>query len=468
MNMIINKKNYSFYFVMALFLIAFIVILIQARNIYLWDEAVFLSSAENLGKSNPYYTEIDYRPPLIILLISFGSLFMNLEMAAHIIIALFFAFGVVGIFLLTKEIYNEKAGIIASLLFISAPFIFHWASKIMNDIPAITLSIFLFYFLFKWKNENRILFILLSGLFCGLSILMRFTSFMFIPLVILFFLIFTKKQDYKHFILFLISAFVVVLPYVLWVQLTQGSFIALVLKAQKIAAESIPAVSNPLYYFNATFMILALASLFGLLLFILSKIEQKKITKVEIFLLIWFFSFLVYFSLMAHKEVRYLLPAMAPVFVLSAIGYSKIKKQFIKIIVIIAILLLFFSYLNFNYFSGKNDFKEELMLQRSKALISVAEYINKNMPQDYIIYSHSLYPIIAYYSKKPTKATWPWDETFYDQFPKNMLDSGYYIHIEGVDKEPSKEWLDQNSAFEKIREFPGQVNIIVYEYIKES
>ena len=179
-----NKKR-ACYFILFLCLIAFASSLIQSSNIYLWDEAVFLSSAENVGKQEPYYTEIDYRPPLIIFLINWFS-FFGIETGEYIIVALFFALGVLGIFLLAKEIFNEKTGMIASLLFLTAPYFVHWAPKIMNDVPAFTLSLFLFYFLFRWKNERKNIYIILSGVFCGLAILMRFTSLMFVPLAILF------------------------------------------------------------------------------------------------------------------------------------------------------------------------------------------------------------------------------------------------------------------------------------------
>jgi|GEM_PF-2841590 len=477
-----KKNNQKKYFIIMIVLVvsAFFMTLLQANNIYLWDEAVFLSSAETLGYAHPYYTEIDYRPPLIILLVAFGSLFANIEIAAHIIVAIFFALAVGGIFLLGKETFNEKVGIFASILLILAPYFIHWSPKIMNDVPSFGLSLFLFYFLFKWQHSKNRLFLFLSGIFCGFCILMRFTSLMFVPLGFLF--IFFVKSKFKEKVsysaLFLVFTILTLVPYMLWVQFTQNQFhhpfpfpfITLLFRAQAIAAGSIPAIIDPLFYFKASYILIAPVGLAGLILYIVSIIKNKKIFSSEVFLWIWFISFFIYFSIMAHKEVRYLLPAIPPLLVLASLGYSRIripqmKTSFRKIVVLIfvliIVLLLIFTFYNFNYFSGKMDFGEDIMLERSAALKQVAPFIKENLLQDEVIYADSLYPNIAYYTKRKTIATWPWDQEFYKKFPENMPYNGYYVKIKGIDKEPNEEWLDNSPFFRKIKE---EGIIIIYEY----
>lgn len=143
----------------------------------------------------------------------------------------------------------------------------------------------------------------------------------------------------------------------------------------------------------------------------------------------------------------------------------RFQKIIAIIIVLIFILLLFLTFYNFNYFSGKMDFGEDTMLERSLALKQIAPFINENLPQDQVIYADSLYPNLAYYTKKPTMATWPWDQGFYKEFPENMPYNGYYVNIEGTDKEPSKEWLDNSTYFKKTEE---QGIITIYEYKKPS
>ncbi len=453
-----NKKNKNTltYLILGFAILAFVICFVQIHKIYLWDEAVFLSSAENLNNPTPYYSEIDYRPPLIIILIYLMSLVLNIEIGAQILVSLFFSAAIIGIFLLSKELFNKKVGIISSILLISAPFIFHWAPKIMNDIPALTLSLFLFYFLFKWKNTGNNIFVILGGIFCGLSFLMRFTSLMFIPLSILL-LFFTSnkfKEKIKSIGYFLLSTILICLPYILWIELTQGDFISLIIKAQKIAAESIPTIINPFFYLWAVFMIVALPCIFGLLIYTLKKIINKdKMSKNEIFLLIWFLSFVVYFSLTAHKEVRYLLPAIPPLFILSAYGFSKLEKKYFNIIAIITIFLLIISFNYFGYFSGVDNFEEQKMFIRSYELKNASEYLKEVIAKDSIIYAHTLYPAISYYTKIETHATWPWNEEFYKEFPKNMPRSGYYIDIKDTGKYPNKEWLSNNNHFKIIREF---------------
>jgi len=461
-----KNKDISKYIVSSLAVFAFVICFIQITPVYLWDEAVFLSSAENLDSNTPYYSEIDYRPPLIIVLIYLISLVLNIETGSQILISLFFSAAIIGIFLLAKELFNKKVGVISSILLISAPFILHWTPKIMNDIPALTLSLFLFYFLFKWKNTGKNLFLIFGGIFCGLSFLMRFTSLMFIPLsfIVLILISSSLKKKIKSVSYFLLSTILVCLPYILWVELTQGSFISLILKAQKIAAESIPMVINPVFYLEAAFMIVALPCILGLLIYISNLIINKdKILKSEIFLILWFLSFLIYFSLTPHKEVRYFLPAIPPLFILSAYGYSKLKKQYFKIITIFAILLFVISYLHFGYFSGADNFEEQKMFNRSSELKNASGYLKEIISKNSTIYTHTLYPAIAYYTKIETRATWPWDEDFYKEFPKNMPKAGYYIDIKDTGKEPNKEWIKNNTYFKIIKEF-SYFDLYEYSY----
>ena len=121
--------------------IMFFISLFPINKIYLWDEAVYLSTAENLFKPDPYYSEISYRPPLLPLLIKIGSVLFDINIIAHILISLFFVLGIISLYLLGKEVFNEKTGFIAGIFFGTSPFLLHISTKIMTDITQFNLFI---------------------------------------------------------------------------------------------------------------------------------------------------------------------------------------------------------------------------------------------------------------------------------------------------------------------------------------
>ncbi|MCK9993311.1 MAG: hypothetical protein Dbin4_01831, partial [Alphaproteobacteria bacterium] len=103
---------------------------------------------------------------------------------------------------------------------------------------------------------------------------------------------------------------------------------------------------------------------------------------------------------------------------------------------------------------------EDALLERSAETRTAAQYLQQYLPPSNVVYSSSLYPVLAYYSKKNTVILWPWDDTFYTVFPKNMKQPGYLVYYKDVAKAPYQEWLDGRKEFRKVREYE---NIVIYQ-----
>ena len=295
----------------------------------------------------------------------------------------------------------------------------------------------------------------------GLAILMRFTSAVFFVLVLAF--LYLKKKDMKLIYKYLVFTLIPMMPYLIWAQLTQKFALMPFIKAQVIIAGS-GAVGGLTYYLNAIYVAGGIVSIIGLILYVfhLKNFNKKEFLQKDVFFVLWAFFLILYLTINPHKEIRYILPAMPAVFILAGIGFSQFKDKWINIFTaIVFCFALLYPLSNVGFFDGTHDIGEATMINRSQSIYGCSEYISKNIPQDRVIYSHSLYPVIAYYTKKNCIATWPWDEKFYEKFPQNMPHKAWYIHFTDINKEPNQEWLDSDKHFTKLKEFE---NIIIYEY----
>lgn len=123
------------------------------------------------------------------------------------------------IFLLTKEFFGKKAGIIAALLLATSPFHLKFTISEMDVMASFFVLISIFLFVKAIKTENNLKFII-SGIFLGLGILTKLYPLLFIPVLVIFGLyknykikgkIFDKKII-KGLILFLGVAFIFCIP----------------------------------------------------------------------------------------------------------------------------------------------------------------------------------------------------------------------------------------------------------------
>ena len=91
----------------------------------------------------------------------------------------------------------------------------------------------------------------------------------------------------------------------------------------------------------------------------------------------------------------------------------------------------------------------------------MSEYL-KGLNSTDIIYSNQNYPVYAYYTGMRLQALWPQDKTFYDVFPKNMEEAGFFILYRNVNKEPNFQWLESSDKFTRLKEF-GEIIIFSYK-----
>lgn len=86
------------------------------------------------------------------------------------------------IFHWAKELYGEKAGLLALIFYSLSPAILGWSGLIMTDFSVAAFAFISVYFLWRLMRNPNMLNLLLTGLFFGLAISSKFTAVLFLPI----------------------------------------------------------------------------------------------------------------------------------------------------------------------------------------------------------------------------------------------------------------------------------------------
>jgi 4-amino-4-deoxy-L-arabinose transferase-like glycosyltransferase len=260
-----------------IFLIAILVLAFGIRLYYFdmtqaqalwWDEAEYMSAAKHWAFGVPY--EINpQRPPLFMFLSSLvfqaglGELFIKFVFVLLPSVILVYL-----IYLLGKEMYDEKIGLIAAFLgAISWTFIF-WSLRAQPDSLSVVFQVASVLFMWKyWKTDNTKA-IILAGLFSALGFYFK-VSALLIPLAFLAFILikdrlsaFTNKKYYYFAITFLLT----LVPYFVYAYLYFGKLFTLGSYNSSITSHVALGWYNLQFFYLLTENILFILFLFGLVL----------------------------------------------------------------------------------------------------------------------------------------------------------------------------------------------------------
>ena len=194
------------------------------------------------------YDTISYAFGQIIFFINKKFYTNNIDFVMHFVNISFSTLSILGLYLITKKLFNKKIALIASLLTLLNPFFFGHMGMNSKDIIVFFAFIWSCYYFYLYCTEekklikNLILFSLFFGFGCGVRL--TFVVVIFPVIVVGFFYLFKKYQsNYSYLIkrlilhiptVFFISVFLVILcwPHIM-VEINKGNFfefISLVIK----------------------------------------------------------------------------------------------------------------------------------------------------------------------------------------------------------------------------------------------
>ena len=156
------------------------------------------------------------RPPLYPLFIAFLLKFTPFPGGVQVVQALLGAISCVVLFVIGRELFGTKTGILASAIF-AIDYIS--AREVISVLPEILFTFLLlasFYLLVRWEKENKNRWLVAAGFFAGLSLLTKDVLVFYFPFVALWF--FLRAQSWRarfyQAAAFLTGLFFVVAPWV--------------------------------------------------------------------------------------------------------------------------------------------------------------------------------------------------------------------------------------------------------------
>lgn len=154
----------------------------------------------------------EHRAPLYIYsTIPYVATFGLNEWGARLPAALWGIIGILGLFILTKKLFNEKVALISAFILAISPWHMHYSRASFEVTMLLSFTVFSVYFFIKGV-ENKYL-LILSAILFGLTPYIYSTAVIFTPLLLLF-LIFIFKSDIKKVRTnFTIAFFVMVLVF---------------------------------------------------------------------------------------------------------------------------------------------------------------------------------------------------------------------------------------------------------------
>ena len=343
-------KHKVFVLILLLFFIVKLYSLFIAHDIW-WDSSVYAGMGKYIYSSGKVGLWETSRPIVWPLMLGFfWKLNLNYIFFGKLLAILFSLGTLVLTYLIAHKLFNRKIAVI-SVIFLSLSSTFFLFNSIMHaEIPS-TFFMLLGFYLFIRKNYN------LSGLFLGIAFMTRFFQiFAFITLsLLLFYLVVKKKEPYRKLFFFSMFFLIPVLPYlILNYILYNNPFYPFILQSFMTKYTGW-VFSQPFYFYFIALIkenILVLFSILGLL-FIFKRFDSKKPSLDMLSLVLVFLFIFIPYNLVAHKEMRLLIPALPFLYILTSYGLfyfiNLFKKNKNLILSLLMMIFLIFNVPNLKF-----------------------------------------------------------------------------------------------------------------------
>lgn len=326
------ESKYLFFFI---FLTLSIIggLLIFSEPHLFWDEGIYINNAKYIYSSGEQSTYENIRPPLFSLIIGLSiPLGIDIILFSKIFIFLCFILAIVFIYLISEKI-KKDSGLFSAIILSTCSLILYILPHTLTDFIVLTFMLIAFYFFLSKKY-------FFTGLFCGISILLRFPSGLLLIIFGLFLITKDIKQTIKYWIFLILGALFFIAPYLLFNKILFNSFLNPIINAQLIVAQGSSSFFTTAWFFIKVLMIQNLILLF-LIIFVLL-IIFKKIKNKDYFLLLFVcLLYFIYFSQLPHYEERYIILLIPFGAIISGITISYFSKKLKTISYLLLFILLF-------------------------------------------------------------------------------------------------------------------------------
>lgn len=467
-------------FLLLLFIASLLVRIWGMSKFHSWDEMVYLQDGQVIccGKLN--YSELEFRPPLLPLIFAGVFLICHSIYAACIAAAFLNALGPVFLFLAGSLSVGRLPAFLSSLLLAFSPFfagIFPdgfdsdgTGNSLLTDSPSLTLILASLWLLLMALKRPAVSHFFYAGLGLALCVLMRFGSLPSVCMLLLLPLI--AQHRWKAIIACLSGVAAGLAPYLFWSRLTFGAFL-FTLRSGWAHVEG-PAESFDFYIRNAP-AILTPVAIIGLLLCFVFRLcptiavyararEKAKFwasnrpqEPVTLFLWFWLICAFLFFSMMPHKEPRYILPLTPPFLLLASSGLalfsalpSKALRRSGALIVSLSLSLMFLPL--------RERFSGPFVNTTAPDEEIASRFLNDLVPAPKYLWMSFNYPAFAYYTNFRIHELSAVGAELYHQM--ELIPPGEVLVVYREAEDPSQSdvaWIEASHKFIRLREYSSLV-----------
>src|SRR3989344_1160111 len=404
------KENTGIVIIILLFIGANIAFLNFYDNVW-WDSSVYIGMGKHIYSSGNSGLWESSRPLIMPLILGLGwKLGIDPVLFGRTVSILFSAAVILMVYLIGMKLFSKKTALLASFFTaFSFNFIF-FSPNILTEIPSTFFLLAAFYFFI----EERFF---LVGLFSGFAIITRFFQvFVLIGLTLAFFFYFCRKPDFWRKLAFAsLGALAIIMPY-LFLNYIMYNDVLLPLKVQTHLTNTTGWTNYQEYGFYFTglfrenFMLMALLAL----PFFFRKDHKFHALAFASFL------YLIIFSIVKHKEMRFMLLILPFLYLLLAfclmeinqkIKNSKIATALFIIMAAAWLLTTFASFKDILHYSQQRGdqglvyFQEYLKTGKGVIWVTNPLYaLQSNSRIDTLLYYYSTDNLINFLNNNPNKA----------------------------------------------------------------
>src|SRR3989344_4180482 len=424
-----------------------------------WDEASFGSLAKNYishiwDGTRMIIGETHIRPPLFTLLWSILLKIGFNEATIRFILELIPSIlSVLLVYLIGKELYNYKIGLISSFIFSTLWIHLFYTARLMTDIPALLFFLISLYFLILSMKSEKTLnynYLSLSIIFITLSTLTRYSYGLYFLVYFIIILLYKKLYlNDKKFWIYGIIGLIPLLIFFTYNYFTFGNIYPALLggdyltPAETATGQAAPFAWHflnfiPIYLstyspfqnfpntiqsvISLSFTLMFLIGL-GIVIFelligynLITKNKKLKSHILLLLVLIGIYSFFIFY--LKGAEDRYFMPSALTLCIFSAISILFIYNYFkthnkVFAIIIISLILLSGTYAELKHADFIIKSKKDSYLQEKQGF----EWIKYNTPQDSVIAGTGFEPYAVYYANRKI-LTIPPNESNADEISK--------------------------------------------------
>lgn len=326
-----------------------------------WDEAEYMQMARKWA----FGINFQILPVRDVLLSFITAIFFKIsesELLPRLMILLISIASVPAVYLLGKEVYDKKIGLLAAFFMSVFWLNLFFSYRLLVDLPSLTFFTFSAFLFFKYFKTNKPKYIYLASLVLGIGTLFRLTTALLLFAVLIYLLLteklkfLLKKEIWISALIFLL----ILAPYLIWGYLQFHGFIlyqAAIYNAPSGTAGNVISnginilfnyiISFPRYltWVLLIFFILGLFILARMILGfdILMKEKEMKLRGDFFIILLLIIPLVINSFALTLNDDRYIFCSFPSIFIISGLSimfcFNYLKKK-IKIIAIILIILL--------------------------------------------------------------------------------------------------------------------------------